>query len=281
MRSAFKSIDLDRAGSISRAKLERVFKMWQVGMSAQKLDLLWAAVDTTGDGEISYDEFAYAFALDRTGYNAPVKHEKRPQLTLEQKLEAEALEEAREGLNTRFANMRKAFRFVDVDNSGTVNRAELVRALELWNVPMSKSKVDQLWIACDVNGNGEIEQVDAPTWSAEEADPTVRWVTKKVKRAGKAPTKKRVAKPASSFFRLFTDPAEYEPDDDADDDASGELSPSQLAEEVALRLREDAIPRAAIHYITALHGVDMGDDGLDFEDGDWEEPEPSPGGRRG
>lgn len=120
-------------------------------------------------------------------------------------------------------------------------------------------------LAVYVNGNGEIEQVDAPTWSEEAADPTVRWVTKKVKRSGKAPTKTRVAKPASSFFRLFTDPAEYEADDDDADDTGGALSPSQLAEEMAMRLREDAIPRAAIHYITALHGIDMSDDGFDLE----------------
>ena len=46
----------------------------------------------------------------------------------------------------------------------------------------------------------------------------------------------------------------------------------QLQGEMTLRLREDVIPRAQIHYIAALHGFDAeGDDGIGFDDdGEWE-----------
>ena len=37
----------------------------------------------------------------------------------------DVLAAAKEALNSRFANMRKAFRFIDVDNSGTVSREEV------------------------------------------------------------------------------------------------------------------------------------------------------------
>ena len=53
------------------------------------------------------------------------------------------------GLNTRFADMRKAFKYVDLDNSGTVDRSELERALQLWNVPMTKTHIDVFWEKCD------------------------------------------------------------------------------------------------------------------------------------
>ena len=48
-------------------------------------------------------------------------------------------------------------------------------------------------------------------------------------------------------------------------------------------MREDVIPRAQIHYIAALHGIDAGGDFDDDYDGDgWEEgPAPLPPPRRG
>jgi len=67
---------------------------------------------------------------------------------------------AKEALNARFGNMRLAFRFMDVDNSGTVSRAEVERALELWNVPIDAAEVDSLMTACDRNGDGRISYAE-------------------------------------------------------------------------------------------------------------------------
>ncbi|KOO25483.1 ef-hand domain-containing family member [Chrysochromulina tobinii] len=69
-----------------------------------------------------------------------------------------------EGLNSRFSNMMKAFQYVDLDRSGTLNKKELARALDLWNIPIDNAKLDELIAACDDDGNGEVnykEFVDA------------------------------------------------------------------------------------------------------------------------
>jgi hypothetical protein len=48
---------------------------------------------------------------------------------------------ARMGVNTRFADMYRAFKHIDLDNSGTVDRKELEHFLELMNVPMNDEQV--------------------------------------------------------------------------------------------------------------------------------------------
>ena len=59
-------------------------------------------------------------------------------------------------VNEKFADMHKAFQFIDQDKSGTLDRAELTRALELWQVPLPPGGVDALISQCDADGDGSI-----------------------------------------------------------------------------------------------------------------------------
>ena len=68
-----------------------------------------------------------------------------------ERVAAETLSAARDGLNTRFSDMHKAFQSVDLDRSGTLDRSEIERALNMWGVPMSPAKLDQLWEQLDTN----------------------------------------------------------------------------------------------------------------------------------
>merc|ERR1711998_185507 len=58
--------------------------------------------------------------------------------------------------NARYSDMFKAFQFMDLDRSGCLGKKEIARALDLWNVPISHSKLDDLIEACDVDGDGQI-----------------------------------------------------------------------------------------------------------------------------
>ena len=64
---------------------------------------------------------------------------------------------ASDALNSRFSDMFKAFQYVDLDRSGTLNKKELVRALDLWNIPLDEDKLDELIAACDANGDGDVD----------------------------------------------------------------------------------------------------------------------------
>ena len=69
-----------------------------------------------------------------------------------------------EAIHGRFKNMRDAFKYIDLDASGTVDKAEITRALRFWNIPIEDDKLDKLMSACDVNADGAInydEFVDA------------------------------------------------------------------------------------------------------------------------
>ena len=56
--------------------------------------------------------------------------------------------------------MRKAFKWVDVDGSGTVNRQELDRALDLMNLNIPRDKIEDFWAAVDKDGSGEIDYTE-------------------------------------------------------------------------------------------------------------------------
>jgi len=72
--------------------------------------------------------------------------------------EAKAVkDQAMNQLNLHFTNMRKAFHFVDVDNSGTVDAAEIRRAMHLWGVDLDDETLNLLMAECDSDGDGQIE----------------------------------------------------------------------------------------------------------------------------
>ena len=67
------------------------------------------------------------------------------------------IQEAQDTLNARFTNMTKAFIQIDLDGSGTVSKAEIRRAFEMWGYPMDDEKMEIIFEACDRDGSGEID----------------------------------------------------------------------------------------------------------------------------
>ena len=64
---------------------------------------------------------------------------------------------ASNALNSRFSDMFKAFQYVDLDRSGTLDEKEIRRALDLWNIPMDHAKLQELIAACDFDGDGQVD----------------------------------------------------------------------------------------------------------------------------
>jgi Ca2+-binding EF-hand superfamily protein len=72
--------------------------------------------------------------------------------------EAQALrDQAQHKISEHFSNMRKAFHFVDVDNSGTVTAQEIKRAMHMWGVDLEDEQLQLLMSECDTDGDGAIE----------------------------------------------------------------------------------------------------------------------------
>ena len=80
------------------------------------------------------------------------------QMSEEAQKEYFAIAEA--ALRKRFTDMQQAFKYIDVNNTGTIDRLELEKALHLWGVIGDEGPdgaVEAVIKACDLNGDGIIE----------------------------------------------------------------------------------------------------------------------------
>jgi len=69
-----------------------------------------------------------------------------------------------EAIANKFTDIKMAFRYFDVDNSGSVDEKEIKRALQMFNIPLDDESVKRIVDKCDANNNGQIsydEFVDA------------------------------------------------------------------------------------------------------------------------
>ena len=64
---------------------------------------------------------------------------------------------ASDAMNSRFTDMFKAFQYVDLDRSGTLDNKEIRRALDMWNMPVDDEKLNDLIAACDHDGDGQVD----------------------------------------------------------------------------------------------------------------------------
>ena len=81
----------------------------------------------------------------------------KPTATREQLKNSAFVKSASDALNSRFSDMFKAFQYVDLDRSGTLNEKEIRRALDMWNIPISDEKLRELILACDFDGDGAVD----------------------------------------------------------------------------------------------------------------------------
>jgi len=71
LRTAFRTIDADRSGTISQQEFGRVFKMFNIHCSNQEITALWNKVDIDGSGELDYQEFIAQFGSLFSGPTEP------------------------------------------------------------------------------------------------------------------------------------------------------------------------------------------------------------------
>ena len=60
------------------------------------------------------------------------------------KLDPKLFGSVSDAVNSRFKDMHRAFKYMDMDSSGTLNKQELQRAIALWNLPFSNEQLDSV-----------------------------------------------------------------------------------------------------------------------------------------
>ena len=196
IRKAFKYVDLDNSGTVDEDEIRRALKMWNMPIAAEDVKRLVERCDKDNNGQINYDEFVDALARDtvapaamnkrgmqskeamgtdafemidkQLGHGFDLKHamanEGAPAMTARKLKPGELQRQAADAIASRFTDIHKAFQYVDLDGSGTVDEHEIRRALKMWNMPLAAEDVRRLVEQCDKDMNGQInydEFVDA------------------------------------------------------------------------------------------------------------------------
>jgi len=172
MWAAFKYVDVDSSGRVNRDEIARALHLWGIhnphGDLGQAADAIMRACDSDGDGTIDYKEFVQGLARDKfVGAEAPPTRKARsggdpladPLSKLHAGVTAEELVNAhgtvRDKLLLRHDTIYKAFKYMDKDGSGFINRKEFEDALRDLNVSIRKPVLDSLIDIIDVEDNDD------------------------------------------------------------------------------------------------------------------------------
>ena len=167
-KQAFNSIDADGSGFINRSELEGLFET--LGLKEFRRPVVDTLIDfidcedndgggAGGETDIHYREFARAFATDdiMTMQALPIAG---PPATPE--LPISATDRALGLIQSKFKpeSLKNVFSFIDMDKSGTLSRKEIKRALLFWGQHMTADEIEELFVTCDKDGDGQISYLE-------------------------------------------------------------------------------------------------------------------------
>lgn len=149
-RDAFRSLDLERRGRISRSELHGFFRGF--GHAEDKADLVFSLLDNEGQGFIDFAQFMAHFDGVLGGPAFRLGHRAAP--TVDMRLEKEVNEIAsviNERLTTKYRNVNEAFRALDLDEEGFVSHKGIRKFLLSFNMPLDAA--DKFYNALAKNGS--------------------------------------------------------------------------------------------------------------------------------
>jgi len=126
----------------------------------------------TGGGKNTGPEMNLKLVAPVVSKKAPVEETMSPEELARMKEEAAKAKKqgdvlkaaAEEKIYSRFKNVREAFKYIDVDNSGEISQEEFKRQLERWGVPLDDVAMTNMFAMVDTSGDGVVnydEFVDA------------------------------------------------------------------------------------------------------------------------
>jgi len=125
LRQAFRWVDLNKDGKVSRAEVENFFRVFGVAM--ETAEYLFALLDAQGLDEIKHSDFVDVFGpAIGIGHTEP-SHKKHVDLPGERDLERELEEVMRivERDMLKFSHPREALRSLDLSHDGRITRDEM------------------------------------------------------------------------------------------------------------------------------------------------------------
>lgn len=184
VRRGFRLLDEDHSGKLSYGEMKAVLMMFNLDISGKVLSKLIEIADMDGDGDIDYAEFARIMTAENilalkdtksgdpggTGQKAGVTKitglkgadplreggpTLRPGVTAKEVQYAQRM--LRQELEEKYASLTKAFKFIDADRTGFLEREEMKRLLVEFNITdVSDGAIETLIDFADYGGDGEI-----------------------------------------------------------------------------------------------------------------------------
>lgn len=154
-RDAFRVLDLERNGRITRVEMQSFFRGF--GHSEEVADRIFDLLDDELEGEVNYAAFMSNFDCVlgpqfRRAHRAPLISVDDPRLEKEVNAIAVAI---RERLTTKYRDLRDAFRALDLDKDGSVSRTELRTFFKSFGMPPGSA--DKFFTALDEDDSGSVQ----------------------------------------------------------------------------------------------------------------------------
>ncbi|EGB05428.1 hypothetical protein AURANDRAFT_30956, partial [Aureococcus anophagefferens] len=129
VRTAFRALDRDSSGTLEKDELLSLLENYHIKLSEADMDRLMAMIDTDGSGKISYREFNDYFGAD--------------------------IAVARR-LGGKYKSACAAFRNIDMDKGGCLDKSELRDFIKTLNVELVEEDYEMLYRELDCDNSGSI-----------------------------------------------------------------------------------------------------------------------------
>jgi Ca2+-binding EF-hand superfamily protein len=177
VRRGFRLLDEDHSGRLDREELKAVLMMFNLDIKSHLVDKIIDIADADGSGDIDYAEFAQIMTCENIfdlnhGANAknfadlkgaPAKRVGGPTIRagVNPKEVQYAQQCLKESLLTKYSRLTDAFKSIDDDRTGHLEREEVKRLLVEFNIPDIKdAAIETLIDFADYDGDGEINYAE-------------------------------------------------------------------------------------------------------------------------
>eukprot|EP00944_MAST-04C_sp_MAST-4C-sp1_P015342 g15342.t1 len=187
MRRIFKDLDLDRSGKLSKTELASGLKAIGLVLSGYQINSIMRLFDNDGSGELSYPEFVrmLGFVSHQDKHRPSRMHESKPKKKYQQVSHRGAMRKNREAVREKIGtkhtlsqedydlikdisdsvydrrkSVRKIFRSMDQDGSGSLDAAEAHHGFKQLGIQISQNHVEKLITVFDRNNDGSLNYSD-------------------------------------------------------------------------------------------------------------------------
>merc|ERR1719204_2705515 len=165
--SAFRIIDSNNGGALSKVELEAGMNSFGKKFTQLEIDSVFSLADVNSDGEINYDELVAGLGGDYTANEidaifAMGDTDQDGQISFLE-FSKIMLPSCQEALNKFWkcfrsvSSVRDAFKKFDIDGDGQISRQEVMQGSSSAGLRLSSEEVDTLFILGDKDGNGQID----------------------------------------------------------------------------------------------------------------------------